>query len=109
MLIWSVVVCYKFHDFSSSNLSYYFFLLYTIFIAFIHVRVFGRNLFSIYEHIMVVFSVISLCLWGFDQVCKVLDELIEISKRYDNMETVRKMKAIMPEYKSNNSIYEKLD
>lgn len=64
MLIWSVAVCYKFHDFSSSNLSYYFFLFYAIFIAFIHIRVYGSDLFPIYEHIMVVFSVISLCLWG---------------------------------------------
>ena len=29
--------------------------------------------------------------------------------REDNMETVRKMKAIVPEYKSNNSVYEVLD
>lgn len=64
MLVWSLAVCYKFHDFSSSNLSYYFFLIYAILIAFIHIRVFGRDLFPIYEHIMVVFSVISLCLWG---------------------------------------------
>lgn len=64
MLCWSVVICYKFHDFSSSNLSYYLFLFYAIFIAFIHIRVYGRDLFPIYEHIMVVFSIISLCLWG---------------------------------------------
>lgn len=64
MLIWSVAVCYKFHDFRSSNLSYYFFLLYAIFIAFIHVRVYGRDLFPIYEHIMIVLSLISLVLWG---------------------------------------------
>ena len=64
MLIWSVAVCLKFHDFSSSNLSYYFFLIYAIIIAFIHVRIFGRDLFSIYEHIIVVLSGISLLLWG---------------------------------------------
>ena len=64
MFCWSLAICYKFHDFSSSNLSYYFFLFYAIFIAFIHIRVFGRNLFPIYEHIMVVFSAISLFLWG---------------------------------------------
>ena len=64
MLCWSIAVCYKFHDFSSSNLSYYFFLFYAIFIAFVHVRVYGRDLFPIYEHIMVVFSAIILCLWG---------------------------------------------
>lgn len=64
MLCWSIAVCYKLHDFSSSNLSFYFFLVYAIIIAFIHVRVYGRNLFLIYEHIMVVFSAISLVLWG---------------------------------------------
>ncbi len=64
MAVWSVAVCYKFNDFSSSNLSYYFFLFYAIFIAYIHIRVFGRDLFPLYEHIMVVFSAISLVLWG---------------------------------------------
>ena len=64
MLGWSVAVCYKMHDFSSSNLSYYIFLFYAIFVAFIHVRVYGRDLFPIYEHIMVFFSAISLILWG---------------------------------------------
>ena len=47
--------------------------------------------------------------YDYDQVCKDIDELIEISKRYDDMATVAKMKAIVPEYKSNNSIYEQLD
>jgi len=47
--------------------------------------------------------------YDYDKVCKDIDELIEISKRYDDMATVKKMKEIVPEYKSNNSIYEKLD
>ena len=47
--------------------------------------------------------------YDYDQICKDIDELIEISKRYDDMATVKKMKAIVPEYKSNNSIYEQLD
>ena len=47
--------------------------------------------------------------YDYDQVSKDIDELVEISKHYDDMETVRKMKAIVPEYKSNNSIYEELD
>lgn len=64
MLCWSFAVCYKFHDFSSENLSYYFFLFYAIFIAYIHIKVYGSDLFHIYEHIMVVFSVIGLTLWG---------------------------------------------
>jgi FlaA1/EpsC-like NDP-sugar epimerase len=43
------------------------------------------------------------------QVCKDIEELIEISKQFNDMETVRKMKEIVPEYKSNNSVYEELD
>ena len=47
--------------------------------------------------------------YDYDEVCKDIDELIEISKHYDDMKTVRKMKDIVPEFKSNNSIYEQLD
>ena len=47
--------------------------------------------------------------YDYDTVKMDIDELIEISQHYDNMSTVKKMKEIVPEYKSNNSIYEKLD
>ncbi len=47
--------------------------------------------------------------YEFAEVSKDIDELIEISKGYDNMATVKKMKEIVPEYKSNNSVYEELD
>ena len=47
--------------------------------------------------------------YDYDEVCKDIDELIEISKRYDNMATVAKMKEIVPEFKSNHSVYEALD
>ena len=47
--------------------------------------------------------------YDYDQVLKDVDELIAISRNYDNMATVRKMKEIVPEYKSNNSVYEELD
>ena len=47
--------------------------------------------------------------YDYKKVCKNINELIEISQRYDDMATVAKMKAIVPEYISNNSIYEKLD
>ena len=47
--------------------------------------------------------------YDYEQTCKDIDELIAISKNYDDMETVRKMKQIVPEYKSNNSVYEELD
>ena len=45
----------------------------------------------------------------FAEISRQVNELVEISKRYDDMETVRKMKEIVPEYKSNNSKYEELD
>ena len=47
--------------------------------------------------------------YDYAEVAKEIDELIEISKQFDDMETVRKMNEIVPEYKSNNSVYEKLD
>ena len=45
----------------------------------------------------------------FEEVNRQIAELIEISKQYDDMATVKKMKEIVPEYKSNNSKYEQLD
>ena len=45
----------------------------------------------------------------FEKVRKDIDELVEISKQYDNMATVKKMKEIVPQYKRNNSEYEVLD
>ena len=47
--------------------------------------------------------------YDYDQVSKDIDELISTARRYDDMATVAKMKSIVPEYKSNNSIYEQLD
>ena len=47
--------------------------------------------------------------YDYDEVCRDIDDLISIAKLYDDMNTVAKMKAIVPEYKSNNSIYEALD
>ena len=47
--------------------------------------------------------------YDYTQVSKQIDNLIEKSKLYDEMLTVKIMKEIVPEYKSNNSIYEKLD
>ena len=47
--------------------------------------------------------------YDYDQVCHDIDELVDIAQRYDDMATVAKMKEIVPEYKSNNSIYEELD
>lgn len=45
--------------------------------------------------------------YGF--VCSEIDSLIETSRSFDDMATVKKMKSIVPEYKSNNSVYSVLD
>jgi FlaA1/EpsC-like NDP-sugar epimerase len=47
--------------------------------------------------------------YDYDEVSKEIEELVDISKKFNNMDTVRKMKEIVPEYISNNSIYEQLD
>lgn len=47
--------------------------------------------------------------YDFTEVSKMVDELIQTAGSYDPMQTVRKMKEIVPEYKSNNSVYSILD
>ena len=47
--------------------------------------------------------------YDYEEVNKDVDDLIKIAHQYDNMAIVAKMKAIVPEYKSNNSVYEALD
>ena len=47
--------------------------------------------------------------YDYDEVNKSIEELTEIAKDFENMATVKKMKEIVPEYKSNNSVYEVLD
>ena len=47
--------------------------------------------------------------YDYTTVSKDIDELIDICKKYDNMVTVAKMKEIVPEFKSNHSVYELLD
>ncbi len=47
--------------------------------------------------------------YDYSEVERDIEELIEVSKQYDDMLTVKKMKDIVPEFKSNNSVYEALD
>ena len=47
--------------------------------------------------------------YNYNDVSKQIDKLVETSYHYDDMETVRIMKQIVPEYKSKNSVYESLD
>ena len=47
--------------------------------------------------------------YDYESVRKEVDELVAISETYDEMHIVAKMKELVPEYKSNNSIFSKLD
>ena len=47
--------------------------------------------------------------YDYDLICRELEDLFTISRQFDDMATVKKMKQIVPEFKSNNSIYESLD
>ena len=47
--------------------------------------------------------------YDYSEVERDIEELIEVSKQYDDMLTVKKMKEIVPEYISKHSRYEVLD
>ncbi len=47
--------------------------------------------------------------YDFEQVQENFRELINLQKDHNNFEVVKKMKEIVPEFKSQNSIYEELD
>lgn len=64
MAIWTVLLFSHKQTYGSDQYSWYFFLFYSIIIAYIHVQVFGKTLVPLYENIMMKFSLISLALWG---------------------------------------------
>ena len=47
--------------------------------------------------------------YDYDEVKKKIEELEEVSNTYDQMKIVGKMKELVPEYVSKNSIFEQLD
>ncbi|HSH52762.1 MAG TPA: nucleoside-diphosphate sugar epimerase/dehydratase, partial [Bacteroidales bacterium] len=47
--------------------------------------------------------------YDFEQVKWDIQQLILLQREHNNMEIVRKMKEIVPEFKSQNSVYEELD
>jgi len=47
--------------------------------------------------------------YDFETVSKTIQELIDLFDTQDNVSIVRQMKTLVPEFKSNNSIYEILD
>lgn len=67
LFVWSILSLYKYHAFRNTvDLSYHFFLYYAIIIAYIHIQVFGKRYFYIYEHIMVWMCKVTLVLWMFN-------------------------------------------
>jgi len=62
-LLWAVMVTIKNKLYSNYELSFQFFLFYSIFFAYVHVQAFGVRIFSIYETIIVFFCKISLVFW----------------------------------------------
>lgn len=61
--VWTIFQLIKLKDFSTQHLSHYFFLYYSLIIAFIHVRVFKRKLFRYYEDIVAIVSAIDIFFW----------------------------------------------
>lgn len=47
--------------------------------------------------------------YDYGEVAKSIDDLIKTSYEFDAMKVVKKMKEIVPEYKSKHSVYEQLD
>ena len=47
--------------------------------------------------------------YDFAEVKRLIDELIAVSREYDDMKTVAAMKRLVPEYVSKNSVYSVLD
>lgn len=62
-LLWSILITIKYNAFNRSNFSYMFFVFYPIIMAFIHVKVYGKKLFILYEDIFVLLCKIDLVLW----------------------------------------------
>jgi FlaA1/EpsC-like NDP-sugar epimerase len=47
--------------------------------------------------------------YDYNEANQEIEELIAMSRNYDKMNTVRQMKHIVPEYISQNSVYQSLD
>ena len=78
-MLWTMVIILKFSDSFISNpsqVSYSFFLFYSILIAYIHIKVFGKKLFVVYEDIIVKLAIISLPLWALGQLIPVIPNTI---------------------------------
>lgn len=61
--IWAFCSLIKYNVFTTEELSYHFFMVYAIVIAYIHVQVFGRKLIPLYENILVLLCKIAVVGW----------------------------------------------
>lgn len=65
--VWCVAIKFKYGFGFNSNeaISRMFFLFYFVLIAFVHIKVFGKRFFDLYEKIIVYISFLSIILWTF--------------------------------------------
>jgi hypothetical protein len=66
----------------------------------------GENALPTHHHKIMIGKVRQ---YHFESVSTQINELIDLYKNQNMMEIVSKMKQIVPEFKSKNSIYEQLD
>lgn len=62
--LWIVLLFTNKSYYGNEQYSYYFFLYYSIIVAYIHVQVFGKKMLPLYENIMMKLSLLSLVFWG---------------------------------------------
>lgn len=62
-IFWAFCSLIKYEDFSTQELSYHFFMVYAIIMAYIHGQVYGCKLLPIYENIIVFLCKIAICGW----------------------------------------------
>lgn len=62
--LWIVLLFTNKSYYGNEQYSYYFFLYYSIIVAYIHVQVFGKKMLPLYENIMMKLCLLSLVFWG---------------------------------------------
>ena len=62
-LIWAFCSLVKYGIYTTEELSYHFFMIYAIIIAYIHNKVFGYKLLPLYENVMIMFCKIAIFGW----------------------------------------------
>lgn len=61
--IWAVLSLYKYRIFTTAELSFHFFMIYAIIVAYIQDAIYGRRLLPLFEQVMVWFCKATLILW----------------------------------------------